>query len=120
VIADSYTAARVPCVRYLGSHGFRVEEAADGDQALAVIKAVHPHVILMEATLPITPAEDLSRRLADDPRTRDIPLIVMTDDVAAQTHARVPHPPAGVLIKPFGLPAMLEEIRRVLRSRLSA
>jgi DNA-binding response OmpR family regulator len=75
-----------------------------------------PHVILAEVTLPHMSAARLLLWLANNFQTRRIPVIVMTDGAGA-ADAIVRSPAAGVLIKPFGLAAMLDEVRRVLRAR---
>ena len=115
LVADSYDSARNPCVRYLDRFGFHVEAAADGNEALAMIGARPPHVILVEAGLPHVSASRMVRRLKEQPRTKSIPVIVMTRDF--DTAGFQPSPAAAVLVKPFALSAMLHEIRRVLREQ---
>jgi len=118
LIADSYEAARVPYARYLHRYGFQVEEAADGERALAAINAAPPHVILVEHDLPALSAGRLGHWLAQNWRTRHIPLIVLAANNAVSVDTARPPRPAGVLVKPFRLNQMLNEIRRVLRTRL--
>jgi two-component system phosphate regulon response regulator PhoB len=96
---------------------FHVAEAADGEEALSLITATEPHVILTDWSLPTMPVSRLMRWLAQGWRTRHIPVIVMADDLdPAADWSRAN--PAGVLIKPFPLAMMLHEIRRVLRASL--
>src|SRR6266550_1039341 len=75
LVADSYESARIPCVRYLDRFGFRVEEASDGVEALALIEARLPHVILVEDGLPKMSASRIVRRLKEQPHTKSIPVI---------------------------------------------
>jgi DNA-binding response OmpR family regulator len=115
LIADSYPGARMPCARYLDRFGFHVEEAADGEEVLALVNIAPPHVIVVELGLPKMPARRLARWLAQNWRTRDIPVIVLGDEA----HGPDEEPPptsAGMLVKPFHLATMLEEIRRVIRA----
>jgi DNA-binding response OmpR family regulator len=115
IVADSYAGARVPYARYLNDLGFDVVEADNGETLLTLIERATPQVILMEKDLPKWPAWCLATLLELDHRTRDVPLIVMagaTDDEMPQT--------AGILTKPFHLPSMIEEIRRVLRAAATA
>lgn len=114
LVAEDYEGARVPTVRYLNRFGFRVEEAANGDEALARIHAASPHVILTALRLPAMPAQRLARWLAQS--GRQIPMIVMTGDAETAVSDRLPQRPAGILLKPYTLPAMLDEVRRVLRT----
>jgi DNA-binding response OmpR family regulator len=116
LIAESYEGARVPYARYLHRYGFQVEEAADGERALAAINASPPHVILVERDLPALSAGRLAHWLAQNWRTRHIPLIVLSADTRLPDGTGPPRP-AGVLVKPFRLTQMLHEIRRVLRTR---
>ena len=113
LVADSYAAVRQPCARYFEQYSFRVQEAVDGDQAVALITSALPHVIVAEASLPMMPAARLAQWLSQNWRTRHIPLIVMTDGVLADLALAN----AVMLAKPFKLPAMLEEVRKALRVR---
>ncbi len=115
LIADSYDGARGPCVRYLDRFGFRVEECTDGDEALAAIEARPPHLILVEDGLPKMSAKGMVRRLKEQPHTKAIPVIVMTADFDGRGQQPAQIDAAGVLVKPFALSTMLQEIRRVLR-----
>jgi len=114
LVADGYDGARRPAARYLERYHFDVAEAVDGEQALQRIVAAPPHVILTERSLPSMPAERLRQWLDQSWRTRNIPVIVMASDY--DPDEKLPAI-AGMLVKPFSLAVMLDEIRRVLRER---
>lgn len=113
LIADSYEGVRRACARYLGHFNFQVAEATNGEEALGLIGATLPRVILTESTLPMMPAPRLMQWLSQSWRTRDIPIIVLTQE--SEEHGG-PRPSANVLVKPFTLSDMLEEVRQVLRT----
>lgn len=117
LVADSYTGVRQPCARYLDRFHFQAAEAADGEKALALIIAIEPHVILAEWSLPAMPGARLSQWLAQNWRTRDIPVIFMTGSLEPHSTEAFPQTLAGLLVKPFSLAAMLEKVRRALRAR---
>jgi CheY-like chemotaxis protein len=112
LVAESYEGVRHACARYLQHYNFDVTEAADGEQALARIVASPPQLILTEWNLPSMPAGRLARWVAQRRPDSDIPVIILANDVDGA--GAVP-PVAGVLRKPFTLPEMLREVRRVLR-----
>jgi DNA-binding response OmpR family regulator len=117
LVAESYDGVRQSCSRYLDRFNFEVVQAADGEQALAHIAAAPPQVILAELNLPAMPAWRLSQWLSQSWRTRHIPVIVLGGDLDPMKvgyEELRPHA-AAVLLKPFPLRTMLEEIRRVLR-----
>lgn len=118
LIAESYDGVRRSCARYLDRFNFQVDEASDGESAIARIAANPPRLILAELNLPAMPAWRLAQWLAQSWRTRQIPVIVLGGDPG---ESNGPHPDirgvaSGVLLKPFTLRAMLEEIRRVIRT----
>jgi DNA-binding response OmpR family regulator len=114
LVADSYDGARIPCARYLDHFGFHVDQAADGRDALAVLESRLPHVVLVEYSLPKVSATGLAEWLEKDDRTRRVPLILMLSDFDSDAPRSLPHS-AAVLVKPFPLSTMLQEVRRALR-----
>jgi CheY-like chemotaxis protein len=116
LVADSYEGARVPCARYLDHFGFHVDQATNGNEARACIDAVAPHVVLAEMTLPGAPAAALGDLLDQDPRTRSVPLIVLQSDFEMDQLVERPQRAATVLIKPFPLATMLQQVRQALRA----
>jgi DNA-binding response OmpR family regulator len=115
LIADSYVGARHPCARYLERFGFCVQECADGDEAIAAIGASPPHLILVEDELPKVPALRLWRWLKDHERTQAIPVILMTSEFDDRGEQPFQGPTGTVLVKPFALSTMLQEVLRVFR-----
>jgi len=119
LVAESYDGVRKSCARYLDRFNFQVAEAADGEEALKYIAAEPPQVILAELNLPSMPASRLAQWLSQNWRTRQIPVIVLAGDLepsdvpASDDFRKVV---GGVLVKPFTLKVMLDEIRRVMRA----
>ena len=120
LVADSYPGARKPCARYLDLFNFHVEEAASGEEALTRIEEGQPQVILAELTLPGMGARELSQWLGERIAANPIPVIVMMSEFEGRATEPLPASVAGVLVKPFPLATMIEEVRRVLRSRAHA
>jgi DNA-binding response OmpR family regulator len=119
LVAESYEGVRRSCARYLDRFHFQVVEAADGEQALKKIAADPPQVILAELHLPSMPAGRLAQWLSQSWRTRQIPVIVLAADLdpfGTSVSEDFRSVVAGVLVKPFTLRGMLDEIRRVIRA----
>lgn len=58
--------------------GFRVEAAADGEEAIRKAREMHPDLILMDIVMPGMDGFRATRQLANDPETRAIPVIMVT------------------------------------------
>ena len=63
---------------YLRSVGYQVSTADDGLMALDMALASVPDVIVMDLELPGITGFEAARRLRQDDRTRDVPLIAAT------------------------------------------
>lgn len=116
LIADSYAAAREPCARYLTLFNFHVDEAEDGIDALARLEADPPDVLLIEQELPSIDPFRLNQRLRRDESGRTIPMIVLSSYPSTGSPDGLKDRD-GVLVKPFPLASMIEEVRRVIRTR---
>jgi len=73
----------------LKGRGYRVLEAASGEEALDALKFIHPDLILMDIQLPGMDGLAVTRRLKGDPATRDIPTIALTAHAMKRDEARV-------------------------------
>jgi two-component system cell cycle response regulator DivK len=63
---------------WLTGAGFRVSEAHNGLQALERAVDSLPDVVVTDLNIPGIDGFELSRRLKQDPRTRDIPVLAVT------------------------------------------
>src|SRR5262249_2067905 len=57
---------------------FEVVAAPDGEQGCAMALSERPDVILMDLEMPVVDGWEATRRLKDDPQTRDIPIIALS------------------------------------------
>ena len=57
---------------------YRLIEATDGEAAVTMARETMPNLILMDVQLPKLSGLDATRKLREDPRTAEIPLIVIT------------------------------------------
>jgi two-component system, cell cycle response regulator DivK len=115
LIVDDSEDGRTICAEYLEFRGFRAALAEDGQQALDFVHDRLPDVIVMDLAMPVLGGLEAARRLRNDPRTRQIPLIALT--AYATRDARADALAAGfdaVLTKPCPPAALEQEIRRIL------
>ncbi len=62
----------------LRKEGYRVITATDAEQALALLRTVHPSLILIDIQLPGMDGLELTRQLKQNSKTRDIVLVALT------------------------------------------
>ncbi len=62
----------------IDTHGFEALTAADGASGLALAKAKHPDVILVDVMMPKMSGFDVCQQLRADPKFRGTPIIIIT------------------------------------------
>jgi len=83
VVDDSLTVRKITG-RLLEREGYRVLAAKDGLDALELMKDVLPAVMLVDIEMPRMDGFDLTRTLREDPRTRGIPIIMISSRTAGK------------------------------------
>jgi DNA-binding response OmpR family regulator len=106
LVGDSDDGARRVFARALERFGFRVCEAATGEEALALVEECSPCVVIAESTLPRDDALQSYIRICRIPQ-----IVTVTDPDGV-----VPSDAAAILEKPFALTALLNEVFRILRA----
>ncbi len=114
LIVDDDDRNRKLAADVLGSEGFRTLGAVDGAQALELSAEHLPDVILMDLRLPDLDGAEVTRRLHDDPRTADIPILALSAmplDPADEWLTEAGF--AGYLTKPIDIDELADQVRRV-------
>jgi two-component system phosphate regulon response regulator PhoB len=104
-------------LRYnLEKQGFRVDEAADGQEALLRVAEARPDVMLLDWMLPSLSGIEVCRQLRRRAETRDLPIIMVTARTEDQDAVRALDIGADDYIaKPFAMEHVIARIRALLR-----
>lgn len=99
----------------LGSTGYEIIEAGNGEEALLRAAAEHPDLILMDIQMPVMDGYEATRRIKADPALRAIPIIVVTSYALSgdEEKARVAGCD-GYVTKPYSPRALLAKIREFM------
>jgi CheY-like chemotaxis protein/curved DNA-binding protein CbpA len=98
--------------------GLVVERVADGQEAICRIAAAPPAVLLLDLQLPKLNGVELLKKLRQAPRTKKLPVIIMTGVYRGERFVKAAQA-LGVqyyLEKPFRTEALLEALRKSLPS----
>jgi CheY-like chemotaxis protein len=120
LVVDDFDDNRVMYAEFLSYSGFEVEQACDGEEALAQTQRFLPDVVVMDLALPVVDGWEATRRLKADPATRHIPVIALTGH-ALDGHWRVAREAGcdAFLAKPCLPERLLETIRAMIAGGVS-
>jgi two-component system phosphate regulon response regulator PhoB len=110
-------AALMTMLRYnLEKQGFRVEEAGDGEEALARINETKPDMVLLDWMLPHISGIEVCRQIRRRPATRELPVIMITARSEDQDAVRGLNTGADDYVtKPFSTEALVARMRALMR-----
>jgi two-component system phosphate regulon response regulator PhoB len=107
----------VTMLRYnLEKEGFAVAEAGDGEEALLQIAERRPDIVLLDWMLPRVSGLEVCRQLRRSPRTRNLPVVMLT--ARGEEGDRVRGLDSGAddyVVKPFSPGELVARLRAVIR-----
>jgi diguanylate cyclase (GGDEF)-like protein len=117
LVVDDDRSTRSSLRHTLQRDGFRVEEAADGAQALQMLKRMQPDVILMDAVMPVMDGFTACARVQELPNGRAIPVLMIT---ALEDNTSVERAFAAgasdYIPKPIHFAVLSQRVRRIIEA----
>jgi chemosensory pili system protein ChpA (sensor histidine kinase/response regulator) len=120
VVDDSITVRRVT-QRLLERNGMRVLTARDGMDAVGLLQDHVPDIILLDIEMPRMDGYEVAAHVRNDPRLKDVPIIMITSRVGEKHRARAIE--LGVddyLGKPYQEAQLLDAIAPLVEQRRGA
>jgi CheY-like chemotaxis protein len=112
LVVDDDAPVRRIIRHHLVKDGFDVTEAANGLQALEVVRSTPVDLILMDIRMPMMNGYELADRLQADPLTAEIPIVV-SSVVADEAHQRIVQAKT-FLARPFTVSELVSAVRSAL------
>jgi len=100
----------------LSKEGFRVSLAPDGEEALLKVDEETPDLVILDWMLPKVSGIEVCRRLRQGPKTRNLPIIMLT--ARGEESDRIRGLDTGAddyVVKPFAMSELTARVRAVLR-----
>jgi CheY-like chemotaxis protein len=115
LVVDDSPDARALYGEYLEFCGFRVETAADGEEAVEKARRERPAVILMDLSMPKMDGWEAIRCLRADPAMAEVPIVVLSAYAFGDEPERAQKAGADLCLTKPCLPS---QVGRVIRAML--
>ena len=116
LVVDDFDDAREMYAEYLEFAGFQVDTACNGVEAVAKAQEGTPDIILMDLSLPVMDGWEATRRIKQDTRTQNIPVMALSGHVFAGNAEQAKDAGADDFVAKPCLPQDLEsKIRNMLK-----
>ena len=113
LVVDDEPVVRDVLGRYLAREGFAVQEAQDGEAALAAIRAEAPQVVVLDLMLPRLSGLDVLKLVRLE---SDLPVIILSARVSEEERiAGLKLGADDYIVKPYSPREVVERVRAVLR-----
>ena len=118
LVVDDHEDTRQMSAIVLRSQGFEATTAAGGDDAFARACEQQPDVIVTDLAMPDGDGWQLIQQLSRDPRTRDIPVVMLTACATEMVRSRAEREGlAAFFFKPCPPDILAAELRRLMAAR---
>lgn len=111
LVVDDDPNIRRMIVAALRREGYEFLEAPNGREALDVMKAQHPDVVVLDLMMPVLSGWDVLRERADDDELRTIPVIIISANRDPEVATAVAQGICAFLPKPFDIGALSALVR---------
>nr|WP_309484173.1 response regulator [Streptomyces himalayensis] len=94
--------------------GFEVVTAADGAECLDVVQQVRPDVVTLDVVMPRLDGLRTAARLRSEPRTRDLPLVIVSACTQYEVENGLDIGVDAFLAKPFEPAELVQTVRQLI------
>ncbi len=99
----------------LSREGYEQDRIANGAEAMARIRAMHPDLVLLDVMLPEVSGYEICQEIRMDPALSDVKILMMTARGSAMERRKgLALGADGFISKPFELTELRAEVRRIL------
>jgi DNA-binding response OmpR family regulator len=121
LICDNEAVLRALVRATLEDTGCRIEEARDGDEAIAQARALRPDLVLLDMMMPGKTGLEVLSELRSDAELAETPVVMLTARTQAADRAAVAAAGADhFLAKPFSPAELASLVEDLLRRRRDA
>ena len=119
LVVDDDPNIRKMIIAALRREGYDFAEAPNGREALDIMRAQHPSVVVLDLMMPIVSGWEVLQERANDPEIRDIPVIIVSASRSPEIATAVDKGICAFLPKPFDISTLSALVRSCLPTSIA-
>lgn len=116
LIVEDHPTMREAMRLVLEGEGFAIDEAADGERALALVRDAPPDLVFLDMNIPGSSGAEVLAEIKADPATAGVRVIIVTADGEEGRDRALALGADEYFTKPFSPITLLQTVERVLSS----
>ena len=116
LIVEDHPTMREAMRLVLEGEGFEIEEAADGQRALEMVRTDPPDLVFLDMNIPGSSGAEVLAELKGDPATAGVRVIIVTADGEEGRERALAMGADEYFTKPFSPITLLQTVEQVLRA----
>ncbi|RZL44313.1 MAG: response regulator [Pedobacter sp.] len=101
----------------LQSEAYKVTGLNKSENMMNHIQTTNPDLMILDIMLPDGDGRELLTQIRTNPKTTNIPVLMISAKYTAETIQHGPHKPNGFLAKPFDIDDLLDKIEGILAGK---
>ncbi|HEY8133159.1 MAG TPA: response regulator [Thermoanaerobaculia bacterium] len=114
LIVDDDPNIRRMMIAALKREGYSFFEAANGAEALEIMRREHPNVVVLDLMMPVVSGWDVLKERSNDPDLLTIPIIIVSANRGPELATAIDKGICAFLPKPFDIGALSALVRSCL------
>jgi CheY-like chemotaxis protein len=111
LVVDDDSSIRRMIVAALRRDGYAFSEAANGKEALDIMRQEHPSLVVLDLMMPIVSGWDVLRERAAEPELQSIPVIIVSANRGPELASAIDKGICAFLPKPFDIAVLSSLVR---------
>jgi CheY-like chemotaxis protein len=111
LVVDDDPSIRRMIMAALRRDGYTFSEAANGKEALEIMRQEHPSVVVLDLMMPIVSGWDVLRERAAEPDLQSIPVIIVSANRGPELASAMDKGICAFLPKPFDIKVLISLVK---------
>lgn len=100
----------------LESEGYKVKQASNGKEALAMVQEINPELVVLDVMMPNTDGLEVTRQIRNQLSLSTMPILLVSANYEISQDCAYKNGANDILYKPFHLENFFDKVKNLIKS----